>query len=488
MKIPQSKIKQLLTDAAKKYVSEEAAVYFAEENIEAHLRKIPRNNPIKTTVGDIFATHKNKNTEISYLKDLGATLMIDFHGRGPLLYLKQIHDEIESRTKQYGITFVTFVNSNGLHTLHTWVQGLAKRGIVSIVSANGGPEAVVPFNGTRGVLGTNPIAFGFPGVNNNEIHCIDMATSEAPFFEIMEAHWSGADLRSGVAVDSSGNPTNKTAEALDFNTSEDDPVANLLPIGGGYKGFYLVYLLELLTSGLIGSPSSPEMSNDFVPEEHGAILIAFNPKVLGTDMSLSKSIESIHKTLTNQKPKNGTDISIPGTRNNQRIVENEDVDIEVPDDMLEKLHALISSSQSKLTTNMEKPTSTTFIVAGVVLEKDGNYLLVQEKQERAYGLWNLPAGKVDEGDTIEETAIKEAREETGLEVELGQKIDIYHETVKEPVKHAFRATIMGGELRFPENELLDARWFTINEITSMSEEGKLRGAWVLEAINAAKAH
>jgi viroplasmin and RNaseH domain-containing protein len=58
MKITQSELRQLLTDAAKKYVSEEEAEYFAEENIEAHLRKIPRNNPIKSTIGDIFATDK----------------------------------------------------------------------------------------------------------------------------------------------------------------------------------------------------------------------------------------------------------------------------------------------------------------------------------------------------------------------------------------------------------------------------------------------
>ena len=57
---------------------------------------------------------------------------------------------------------------------------------------------------------------------------------------------------------------------------------------------------------------------------------------------------------------------------------------------------------------VEKPIAHTFVVAGVVLEHDGTYLLVQEKQPRAYGLWNLPAGRVDEGDTIEQTAVKEA--------------------------------------------------------------------------------
>lgn len=337
MKVKQEKLKELLLQAAGKFTTPEEAEYFAEENIEAHLRKIPRSNPIKSVISDIFATQKNQEKQIEFVRDLDATLAINFHGHGPLLYLKRIHDEVVDRVDKYGICMVTFTNSNGLHTLHTWVQSLAKQGIVSIVSTNGGPEAVVPHNGTRGVFGTNPLAFGFPGVKADEIHCIDMATSEAPFFEIMEAHKKGEDLRSGVAVDQAGEPTLKTDKALDFSGSETDPVANLLPMGGGYKGFYIVYLLELLTSGLIGSPSSPEMSADFVPEEHGGILIAFSPKALGTESSLQKSIEAVHAALRNQTPKNGASIPIPGESNNQRLIENRNIEIEITEAIWEEL-------------------------------------------------------------------------------------------------------------------------------------------------------
>ena len=52
------------------------------------------------------------------------------------------------------------------------------------------------------------------------------------------------------------------------------------------------------------------------------------------------------------------------------------------------------------------------VVAGCVIQKDGKYLLVQEKQQKVYGLWNLPAGHVDEGETFEEAAIRESQEET----------------------------------------------------------------------------
>lgn len=338
MKISREELKDLLKKSVLKFVDQEAAEYFASECVEAHLRKIPRSNPIKSTIGDVAATAKNQGKEVEYATDLGATLAINFNGHGPLVHIKQIHDEVERRANENGIAFVTFTNSNGLHTLHSWVQGLAKRGLVSIVAANGGPEAVVPHNGTRGVFGTNPMAFGFPG-KDGEIHCVDMATSEAPFFEIMGAHKAGDDLRQGIAVDQAGNPTVKTAEALDTSTSDDDPVANLLPMGGGYKGYYLVYLLELLTSGLIGSPSSPEMSEDFIPEEHGAVLIAFSPKALGTASAFVRSLSSIHDTLKNQNPKAGEKIVIPGEGNNERLNSAAE-EIEIDDELLAKLSGL----------------------------------------------------------------------------------------------------------------------------------------------------
>ena len=129
---------------------------------------------------------------------------------------------------------------------------------------------------------------------------------------------------------------------------------------------------------------------------------------------------------------------------------------------------------------MEKDVVMVPIVAGVVIKKDGKYLLVQEKQEKVYGLWNLPAGRVDVGDTIEQTAVKEAKEETGFNVELIHKIDIFQNSAQEPPKHAFEAKIIGGELFFPKDEILDVKWFSLEEIRNM--ENKLRGEWVIKAV------
>lgn len=123
------------------------------------------------------------------------------------------------------------------------------------------------------------------------------------------------------------------------------------------------------------------------------------------------------------------------------------------------------------------------VVAGCVIRRDdGKYLLVQEMQPKVYGLWNLPAGHVDKGETIEDAAAREVKEETGLDVELGDKIGIYHETIESPVRHAFAAKIIGGELKAQPDEILDAKWFSFDEITNMKQDGKLRVDWIYEAM------
>jgi ADP-ribose pyrophosphatase YjhB (NUDIX family) len=129
----------------------------------------------------------------------------------------------------------------------------------------------------------------------------------------------------------------------------------------------------------------------------------------------------------------------------------------------------------------------TRIVAGCVLEQDGKYLLVQEKKEAAYGMWNLPAGRVDIGETIEQAAaVREVFEETGYKVELVSKLRVEHDDASRPVLHSYRANIIGGGLAFPKEELLDARWFTFEEVGALFRDGKIRAKWVVNSIEDAR--
>ncbi len=130
-------------------------------------------------------------------------------------------------------------------------------------------------------------------------------------------------------------------------------------------------------------------------------------------------------------------------------------------------------------------------VAGVLLQdRAGRYLLVQERRADVFGLWNLPAGHAEPGETPKNAAIREAFEEVGLKVEIPSSEPFY--TAKDPVKNhiyiAFQATISGGRLEVFETELLDAKWLLPGEIERLHEEGKIRGAWTIESIRKSEQH
>jgi 8-oxo-dGTP pyrophosphatase MutT (NUDIX family) len=83
---------------------------------------------------------------------------------------------------------------------------------------------------------------------------------------------------------------------------------------------------------------------------------------------------------------------------------------------------------------------------------------------RAPVLWALPKGTPDSGETIEETALRETREETGLEVEIEAPLGSiryffvrgttrFHKTV-----HFFLMRPVGGALELHDHEFDEVRW------------------------------
>ena len=84
-------------------------------------------------------------------------------------------------------------------------------------------------------------------------------------------------------------------------------------------------------------------------------------------------------------------------------------------------------------------------------------------------LWALPKGTPDAGETLEETAVRETREETGLEVEIEEPITSisyffvhgrtrYHKTV-----HFFLMRPTGGRLEDHDHEFDEVRWVQLGE-------------------------
>ncbi len=88
-------------------------------------------------------------------------------------------------------------------------------------------------------------------------------------------------------------------------------------------------------------------------------------------------------------------------------------------------------------------------VAACIIGLDDGVVLVRRKYEPGRGGWAFPAGYVDADETVQDAARREAREETGLEVELGPVVEVcsFFDGDRSGVVIFFRARAWGGELR-----------------------------------------
>jgi ADP-ribose pyrophosphatase YjhB (NUDIX family) len=102
-------------------------------------------------------------------------------------------------------------------------------------------------------------------------------------------------------------------------------------------------------------------------------------------------------------------------------------------------------------------------VGTVIADAQGRVVLIRRAIEPGYGLWVFPGGYVDRGEEVTLAAIREAREESGLDVRLGDLLGVYSYAGRIPVIIVYRATPIGGTLEVDE-EGLEARWFTPDEI------------------------
>ena len=105
-------------------------------------------------------------------------------------------------------------------------------------------------------------------------------------------------------------------------------------------------------------------------------------------------------------------------------------------------------------------------VGAVIKDDRGRLLLIKRGHAPGAGLWSLPGGRIEPGETDAEALVREMREETGLVIEAGQLIG----TVRRPAQDGglldirdYAATVTGGTLRAGD-DAADARWVAASEL------------------------
>jgi (2R)-3-sulfolactate dehydrogenase (NADP+) len=168
-----------------------------------------------------------------------------------------------------GIAAAAIANSHHSGVAGHHVEALAKRGLIGLSLGNG-PQGIAPWGGSRGLFGTNPIAFAAPRRAEPPL-VIDMSLSKVARGKINLAAQRGEAIPEGWAVDQDGNPTTDAKAAM---------AGTLLPMGDA-KGAQLVLMVEILSAALTASRFGYEASSFFTgegdPPHVGQFLIAIDP-------------------------------------------------------------------------------------------------------------------------------------------------------------------------------------------------------------------
>lgn len=176
---------------------------------------------------------------------------------------------VVERARELGLAALVINDIAHFGALWREVEALTDRGLAGLAMCPS-YSAVAPTGGSEPLLGTNPMAFGWPRPGGTP-YVFDFATSVAARGEIEQHRLADRPLPEGWAVDAEGVPTTDPTAAL---------AGAMLPFGG-HKGSAISTMIELLAGTMIGDRTSREAldhlgSLALIPS-HGELILAFDP-------------------------------------------------------------------------------------------------------------------------------------------------------------------------------------------------------------------
>lgn len=163
--------------------------------------------------------------------------------------------EAVAAAKECGVARLAVGHTHTCTAVGFFTAQAARAGFICLGMTNASPVVAPPGGKTR-IIGTNPVAFSVPDGKGGVAMQFDQSTTVVALGAITMAKAAGRAIPEGWAVDAEGKPT----------TEPDAALKGSLVSVGGYKGWGLGLMVELLAAGMTGSVTSRGVSGLKAPE------------------------------------------------------------------------------------------------------------------------------------------------------------------------------------------------------------------------------
>jgi (2R)-3-sulfolactate dehydrogenase (NADP+) len=199
-------------------------------------------------------------------------------------------DELFERAKALGVASMAVSRSYSAGVLGWFVEQIAAAGLIGIGFANSSPS-VAAWGATKPFFGTNPMALAVPR-DGKAMVLIDQASSQVARVSIMQRAAKGQAIPAEWGFDHAGNPTTDPKAVLEGGS--------LAPFGG-YKGYGIALMVDILAAGLTGANWSFQASSfgddQGGPPNVGQMFLALDPAKFSTGGNFAQHLEIMLSAL-----------------------------------------------------------------------------------------------------------------------------------------------------------------------------------------------
>lgn len=319
-------------------VSEEQASIISDSIVDAHRceKHTHGMGRLSIYVRKIQSGQMAAETVLTPIRDNGIITVLDANdGFGQVAAYQGIQTCLE-KAETFGVGIVGIRNSNSFGAAGYFGNLIAENQMIGMIMGNAS-KALCPPGGNQACLGTNPICFAFPGTSKHPNIVLDMACAVAARGKVRLALKNGESIPEQWGNDAKGMPSTDPAKVLEGSINAF----------GGYKGFGLATVVEMMAGVITGSSFADMVLPLNTPtglSRYGHFLCALSPQFFMDADEYEKRVDHLIEYI--QSCGETGCVYMPGEQS-QRKKEIHTASVQVPDTIVQDMNALAQQCNVK---------------------------------------------------------------------------------------------------------------------------------------------